>query len=1144
MKKRLFFCICIVVCAILSCAFALADDHEVRVILDGQDAGFIKVPEDVIVLTEKNGANGIVCYDAGGGDMSVSLGSYDFFHGGGKAGLHEAEADDRIVIIELEQTEVDAGAAEGSVSVIAPRIRTGRLKDRGTNSLTLSAFELKGSGDEEKLVSREDWEEYNRYVKDEHIHYHAGGGSGANSTHEFDAKAETYHLKGEAKGELELEFDVDIDRDQSIFWNHYTIDTKVVVDMKSLVIESESDGVELLIPLPPIVLTMGVQIPISFIIKAEHQGKMGLAFTKGFYLHMEFDLGFCKPDFKEQHGTVGGDVSVIGENVLSVMVGMETGMMIDLFEVFEAGIAFDAGFVFDNTWYHDHFFIDDNEDKNVYHACDKCYYLEISPVVGPLSLKVVVVKIFSRELPLIPEQKFDPVYTYHYSYTFDDDHGPGKCPLLAYRVNVTVKDEKGNPISGATVSYDPPEEIHFSKVYSETTGTDGKCTLYLPAVKTGTTTQYKAKLTAVVQDPLDPKAWLSASADLAGMRDAQEANLVINTKACAVTFKDPGSGTVTNMPGTIHFHPDKGPVNIPDDIPEKAGVLFTGWNTKADGTGDSVAPGTKLQAKDDVTLYAQWEILGKNYIVQYNANGGTYAPESQLVKYGDDAKLTDEPARWDDKHTFIGWAYTDDAMVPDFPAGRENVLPCPAEQYIVTLYAMWQFDPVIPPIRIHFDMNGGPDDRAPSDQWIEPGSWMTIPTGRNWWDEIHRLKGWSTDPKAEKPDYFSGRSYLFNENTTFYAVWEKLPVCTLSFADPAGNDTANMPESVLFAPDVSPWVTVPDTIPRKSGRYFTGWNTEPDGSGTEVQPGAAILLYGDTTLYAQWEVIGSMWVVSFNANGGEKAPRPQVCPNGQDMTLTTAEAVWTNHQFLGWSRSPDADTPEYPAGQANVIPYADGKDGLVLYAVWGFHPVAKPVHLTYDMNGGPETEKPAGRWMPAGSWTVLDSAVPAWDGQHIFLGWSRSAGAKQPDCRPGDTIRIDGDTTLYAVWNVSYRITEGNGATWYRTSGKGLRFTADGSLRYFRFLRIDGQMVPAGDYDLSSGSTVADLHKAYLRSLSDGAHSISFVYSDGTADGTFTVTRKLPPTGDRADPVLWVGLILLALTLLAAQRRLARGRKR
>ena len=139
MKKRLFFCICIVVCAVLFCACAAADDHQVRVMLDGQDTGYITVPGDVIVLTEKNGENGIRCSDAGGGDLSVSLDSYEFFHGGGKTGLHEAEADDRIVIVELEQTDVVTGAAGESVPIIAPRIRTGRLKSGNTNRPRINA---------------------------------------------------------------------------------------------------------------------------------------------------------------------------------------------------------------------------------------------------------------------------------------------------------------------------------------------------------------------------------------------------------------------------------------------------------------------------------------------------------------------------------------------------------------------------------------------------------------------------------------------------------------------------------------------------------------------------------------------------------------------------------------------------------------------------------------------------------------------------------------------------------------------------------------------------------------------------------------------------------------------------------------------
>lgn len=41
--------------------------------------------------------------------------------------------------------------------------------------------------------------------------------------------------------------------------------------------------------------------------------------------------------------------------------------------------------------------------------------------------------------------------------------------------------------------------------------------------------------------------------------------------------------------------------------PELEGYDFLGWNTSADGTGESYEPGNQIQADGDVTLYAQWD---------------------------------------------------------------------------------------------------------------------------------------------------------------------------------------------------------------------------------------------------------------------------------------------------------------------------------------------------------------------------------------------------------------------------------------------------------------------------------------------------------------------------------------------------------
>ena len=67
----------------------------------------------------------------------------------------------------------------------------------------------------------------------------------------------------------------------------------------------------------------------------------------------------------------------------------------------------------------------------------------------------------------------------------------------------------------------------------------------------------------------------------------------------------------------------------------------------------------------------------------------------------------------------------------------------------------------------------------------------------------------------------------------------------------------------------------------RSGYTFTGWNTEPDGSGTAYKDGAAVTLRDDMTLYAQWEeaepaingiaYAGKTFTLSITAPAGKSA---------------------------------------------------------------------------------------------------------------------------------------------------------------------------------------------------------------------------------------------------------------------------------
>ena len=90
-------------------------------------------------------------------------------------------------------------------------------------------------------------------------------------------------------------------------------------------------------------------------------------------------------------------------------------------------------------------------------------------------------------------------------------------------------------------------------------------------------------------------------------------------------------------------------------VPTRTGFNFLGWNTMADGTGDTYAAGATYTANAAATLYAQWEDIREHYTITYDANGGTGAPEAQTKIEGEDLTLSSiVPTR--EGYKFMGWS--------------------------------------------------------------------------------------------------------------------------------------------------------------------------------------------------------------------------------------------------------------------------------------------------------------------------------------------------------------------------------------------------------------------------------------------------------------------------------------------------------
>ena len=120
----------------------------------------------------------------------------------------------------------------------------------------------------------------------------------------------------------------------------------------------------------------------------------------------------------------------------------------------------------------------------------------------------------------------------------------------------------------------------------------------------------------------------------------------------------------------------------------RTGHAFTGWNTKADGSGTPYTDEREVKNLTDtdggtVTLYAQWE--PSTYAVNLNTNGGAIALEKAVTQYtyGTSAALPTAEDITRDGYAFKGW-YEDSGF-----SGSPVTEITSADTGAKTYYAKW-----------------------------------------------------------------------------------------------------------------------------------------------------------------------------------------------------------------------------------------------------------------------------------------------------------------------------------------------------------------------------------------------------------------------------------------------------------------------
>ena len=375
-------------------------------------------------------------------------------------------------------------------------------------------------------------------------------------------------------------------------------------------------------------------------------------------------------------------------------------------------------------------------------------------------------------------------------------------------------------------------------------------------------------------------------------------------------------------------------VKLAANLFSRENYYFTGWNTREDGSGDNYAADASVKnlasAGETVTLYAQWKI--QTYTIHYDANGGSGTMEDQTMNRGESETLKPNGFTRED-HYFTGWNTKPDGTGVSYDNEAE-VSNLAASGVTATLYAQWKKETYT----VRYDANGG--SGTMEDQIVERGASGKICANAFVRDEYEFI-GWNTKPDRSGVAYEAGTAFKnladADETVTLYAQWLAKTYVIHFDANGGTGVMDDQPAVRGFSTKLSKLVFA------CQDKYFTGWNTKPDGSGIAIEPSGYVInpapLADEITLYAQWNDTYSHYRVNINSNGGRRMSGAGIDDEGKWIDINVYGTIEPNvferdgYRFTGWNTKPDGSGVPYDDEEL-VINLAGSDMVYELYAQW------------------------------------------------------------------------------------------------------------------------------------------------------------------------------------------------------------------
>lgn len=486
---------------------------------------------------------------------------------------------------------------------------------------------------------------------------------------------------------------------------------------------------------------------------------------------------------------------------------------------------------------------------------------------------------------------------------------------------------------------------------------------------------------------------------------------------------------------------------------ERPGYTFSGWNTKADGTGAHYDAGEEYTPSADVTLYAQWD-SNVQPVESITINGPS------VVRVGETIDLT-AVATPDDADKRIRFTIESDdtqflqiiSQTPSSTAASTCRLMGISEGSVVVTATALDGSGVtqtktitIEPgtsdatITLVYDPNGGTGGPGMDSVVSVSGTHTFTILPDKPTKEGFVFKGWS-NTQGGGVDYEAGDTIEVTSATpkTIWAVWEEAATSGYFRLSYDANGGVGAPDSVFIYDDGESYTFTISTsqMPARLGYTFLGYSLDPNDTEAELQPGSPLTVTkSETTVYAIWTPTKSNFVLKYDANGGSGGPETYKETTASTyisfVPSFTPQPTRDGYSFIGWAfdKNATAANLDFPLGSSKRIEMSVSDRGQscekTIYAVW--QQGQNTVTLSFDDNSD---EDGAVTGMPSeiviknsvsSTFTfTIPEDIPVWDG-HEFLGWSTNAEDQKPTYTYDGAdstkkeIEVKTQQTLYAIW--------------------------------------------------------------------------------------------------------------------------------